>query len=234
MDWSADFGDSRARESVAKVHFHTVIDLPPDIRAAVAFLRGNLSGLIRFDTEYMPIRIVMAPDGQIVASVMESMLRSTDCALYLPEEPEDQEQDVLQLMVSLERFEEDGEHGHLADRWRIYHGDPPDVRWALMAIDFCKFGQLAIDGEAMMVPNSLSEDEAAVCRLMNQDRTADLRTLALRYQEIEIEEPRMVGVDPLGFDIRGRFEVVRVASDRNLTSGEDAIALIDELLASSG
>ncbi len=207
--------------------------LPPDIRAAAVFLRGNLSGLIRFDTEYMPIRVVLAPDGRIVASVMESMLRSIDCALYLPEEPNNEEDDVLQLMVSLERFEEDGEHGHLADRWRIYHGDPPDVRWALMAIDFCKFGTLAIDGEAMTSPNSLSDDEAAVCRLMNQGREADLRALALRFREIEIEAPRMVGVDPLGFDIRGRFDVVRIDSDRDLVSGEDAIAFIDELLAST-
>ncbi|MDE0889181.1 MAG: DUF2470 domain-containing protein [Phycisphaerales bacterium] len=207
--------------------------LPPDIRAAAAFLRGNLSGLIRFDTEYMPIRVVLAPDGRIVASVMESMLRSSDCALHLPEEPEDQEQEVIQLMVSLERFEEDGEYGHLADRWRIYHGDPPDVRWAVMTIDFCKFGKFAIDGETMVFPNLLSDDEAAVCRLMNQDRAADLRALALRFREIDIEEPRLVGVDPLGFDIRGQFDVVRIDSDRDLVSGEDAIAHMDELLASA-
>ncbi len=208
-------------------------ELPTDIRAAVAFLRGNLSGLIRFDTEFMPIQIVVAPDGRIVASVMESMLRSTDCALYLPEEPDDQEKDILQLMVSLERFEEHGEHGHLADRWRAYHGDPPDVRWAVMSIDFSKFGPIAIDGEAMMVPNSLAEDESSVCRLMNQDREADLRALALRFREIKIEEPRMVGMDPLGFDIRGRFEVVRIESGREMVSGEDAIACIDERLASA-
>jgi hypothetical protein len=68
---------------------------------------------------------------------------------------------------------------------------------------------------------------------MNQGREADLRALALRFREIEIEAPRMVGVDPLGFDIRGRFDVVRIDSDRDLVSGEDAIAFIDELLAST-
>ena len=56
-------------------------DLPDEICDALGFLRANLSGLIRFDTEYLPIRIVVAPDGRLVAPVMESMLMSTDCAI---------------------------------------------------------------------------------------------------------------------------------------------------------
>ena len=209
------------------------MEIPEQLRPAIAFLRGNLSGLLRFDTEYMPIRVVVAPDGRLVASVMESMLRSTDCALHLPEEPDDRDNDVIQLMVTLDRFEESGADGELADRWRIYHGDPPDVRWATMTIDFCKFQDLAIDGEAMMPPNPLAEHEPAICRRFNESAGDDLRRLVLRAAEVELEDPKIVGVDSLGFDVRGRFDVVRIDFKDDVDSSEQACNAINSLLESS-
>ena len=209
------------------------MEIPEQLRPAIAFLRGNLSGLLRFDTEYMPIRVVIAPDGRLVASVMESMLRSTDCALHLPEEPDDRDNEVIQIMVTLDRFEESGTDGELADRWRIYHGDPPDVRWATMAIDFCKFRDLAIDGEAMMQPNPLAEDEPSICRRFNESAGDDLRRLVLRATEVELEDPKIVGVDSLGFDVRGRFDVVRIDFKDDVDSSEQACNAINSLLESS-
>ena len=197
----------------------------------MSFLRSHLCGLIRFDTEYIPIKIVVAPDGRIVAPVMESMLLSTDCALYLPEEPEDREDDVIQLMVTLERFEEHGPDGRLADRWRIYHGEPEDVRWATMSIDFCKFGEYAFDGEALMWANPFVDLEARLCRTVNETRMDDLRSLVLRANEIELEEPRLVGIDPLGIDVRGRFDVTRVAFDAEIMDPAEAESTLDALLA---
>ena len=209
------------------------MEIPEQLRPAIAFLRGNLSGLLRFDTEYMPIRVVVAPDGRLVASVMESMLRSTDCALHLPEEPDDRDNDVIQLMVTLDRFEESGADGELADRWRIYHGDPPDVRWAAMTIDFCKFQDLAIDGEAMMQPNPLAEDEPSICRRFNESAGDDLRRLVLRATEVELEDPKIVGVDSLGFDVRGRFEIARIDFEDLVDSSEIACDAINSLLKGS-
>ena len=209
------------------------MEIPEQLRPAIAFLRGNLSGLLRFDTEYMPIRVVIAPDGRLVASVMESMLRSTDCALHLPEEPDDRDNDVIQLMVTLDRFEESGTDGELADRWRIYHGDPPDVRWATMAIDFCKFRDLAIDGEAMMQPNPLAEDEPSICRRFNESAGDDLRRLVLRSAEVELEDPKIVGVDSLGFDVRGRFEIARIDFEDLVDSSEIACDALNSLLKGS-
>ena len=208
-------------------------ETPDEIIHAVSFLRGHLAGLIRFDTEYLPIKIVVAPDGRLVAPVMESMLMSTDCAIYLPEEPEDSKDDVIQLMVTLERFEENGPEGILADRWRIYHGEPEDVRWATMTIDFCKFGEFAFDGEAMMWPNPLAADEAKLCRKFNQDREEALRALVLKTHQVEIEEPRLVGVDGLGIDVRGRFDVHRVSFDSPVVDATGAEATIGSILDST-
>lgn len=210
------------------------MDIPEELRPAIAFLRANLSGLLRFDTEYMPIRIVVAPDGRLVASVMESMLRSTDCALHLPEEPDDPDDDVIQLMVTLDRFEESGPDGSLADRWRIYHGEPPDVRWATMSIDFCKFRDLAIDGEAMMIPNPLAAEEPAICRRVNEIGIEDLRRVVMAQNQIEMDDPRLVGVDPFGLDVRGRFEITRIAFDAEMTPSEDATEAVTEFLRSGG
>ena len=206
------------------------MEIPEQLRPAAAFLRGNLSGLLRFDTEYMPIRVVIAPDGRLVASVMESMLRSTDCALHLPEEPDDRDDEVIQLMVTLDRFEESGPDGTLADRWRIYHGDPPDVRWATMSIDFCKFRDLAIDGEAMMTANPIAEEEPAICRGFNESDGDDLRRLVLQRVEVELEDPKIVGVDSLGFDVRGRFEIARIDFEDLVDSSDAARAAIESLL----
>ena len=161
------------------------------------------------------------------------MLLSTDCALYLPEEPEDREDDVIQLMVTLERFDEQGSDGRLADRWRIYHGEPEDVRWATMTVDFCKFGEYAFDGEALMWPNPFADLEARLCRAVNESRVDELRSLVLRVNETEIEEPRLVGVDPLGIDVRGRFEVTRVAFDVEIADPAEAEPTLDALLANA-
>ena len=49
--------------------------------------------------------------------------------------------------------------------------------------------------------------------------------------ELDIENPRLVGIDPLGFDVRGRFDVVRMSSPRVMMTGEDARAGLEEIFA---
>ena len=59
-----------------------------------------------------------------------------------------------------------------------------------------------------------------------------LRAACLREREIEIKEPRLVGVDPLGFDVRGRFDVVRLDSPTVMTTEEDARLVLGKKTAS--
>ncbi|MCP4835467.1 MAG: DUF2470 domain-containing protein [Phycisphaera sp.] len=210
-----------------------MLELPKEILDALSFMRGQLSGLIRFDTEYLPIRVVFAPDGRVVAPVMESMLRSSDCAIYLPEEPREADDEIAQLMVTLDRFEESGPDGALADRWRIYHGEPEDVRWAAMTIDFCKFGGFAFDGEAVTQANPLEAIEPILCREVNPSREQELKQAVLARVQVDMEAPRLVGVDPLGFDIRGRFEVSRIPVATPMADEAAARARLDEILAGS-
>ena len=111
---------------------------------------------------------------------------------------------------------------HLADRWRIYHGEPEDVRWAIMHIEAGRLDGIFYDGDGLLLPNALGGVEASICRWANDELVDGLRTACLAEREIEIREPRLVGVDPLGFDVRGRFEVVRLDAPTVMLTEEDA------------
>ncbi len=199
------------------------------ITGARAFLRANLTGTIGFDEEFIPIKLVVAPDGALVAPVMVAMLRALDVVVFLPEEDDA----AMQLQVTLEEIEDKGEHAALCDRWRIYHGEPEDVRWARFSIDAAKFDGRMFDGLALMEPNPLTEAEARICRRVNAEMRDLLGKACLRVAEVEIEDPRLVGVDPLGFDVRGRFDVVRLDADPEIVDEADAFAALEEL-ASGG
>ncbi len=186
------------------------------------WLRGHLSGYIRFDGERTPIRIVVAPDGSIVTPVMVAMLISTDVVLELPNDDDES----MHLMVTLEKFDEHGPHGALADRWRIYHGDPPDVNWARCTVDAVRFAGYFVDGEALMAPNPLAAGEAAACRTINQaDRTV-LAAAARACGGHELADPRVVGIDAGGCDIRSDFGVVRVSWPEPIGDASEASAAL--------
>lgn len=195
------------------------------ITGARAFLRANLAGAIGFDGEVVPIKVVVAPDGALVAPVMVAMLRAFDVVVFLPEESDD----AMQLQVTLEEIEDKGEHAALCDRWRIYHGEPEDVRWARISIDAAKFDGRMFDGLGLMQPNALAESEARICRKINAEMRGQLKQACLRVAEVEIEDPRLVGVDPLGFDVRGRFDIVRLDADPEIADEADACAALEDL-----
>ena len=42
-----------------------------------------------------------------------------------------------------------------------------------------------------------------------------------------------MGVDPLGFDVRGRFDIVRLDADPEIADESDAYAALEDLAAGS-
>jgi len=206
--------------------------MDPIVAETHAHLRDHLQGLILFDGETRPIRIVIAPDGRLVASVMVAMLTAADVVLALPDEGEES----LQLMVTLEAIDEQGPDGALVDRWRIHHGDPPDVRWAAMTIDAGRFRGYFLDGEAFSLSNPLEGDEVAICSEANTD-VAGLRSIAVAEARRRgrppadwgVENPRLVGVDPDGFDLRGAYGVLRLPVSPPMTDAAGARSRLREL-----
>lgn len=194
----------------------------PNVEAAVDFVRGNCRADLRFDGHTEPLKYVVAPDGRLIAPVMVAMLTAADTTLFVPDDRED----AMELMVTLEQFQETGKNGALADRWRIYHGEPPDVRWAAMTVDAARFHGLFIDGEAFLESNPLIGGEALLCREINAKHIDVLRALCETRGPMRIEQPVMVGVDPRGVDVRSVFDVVRARFERAAQSIDDARSMI--------
>lgn len=201
--------------------------IDPEVRPPLSWMHGHLSGTLSFDENVMPLKVVIDHEGRLVAPVMVAMLTAGETILYLPDEDESS----LHLMVTLEQFEENGPDGHLADRWRIYHGEPDDVRWAIMHIEAGRLNGVFYDGDGLLLPNPLGRFEAAICRWANEELVEGLRTACLREREIEIREPRLVGIDPLGFDVRGRFEVVRLDAPAVMGDEETARRTLERIAA---
>lgn len=196
------------------------------IQRARQYLRFNHRGDLRFDEHLRQVRYVTCGDGRMVAPVMVAMLQTIDTVLFIPEAVEE----AMEVMVSLEQIEEAGLEGARCDRWRIYHGEPEDVRWAILDIDAARFEGSVIDGAALHHPNPLAEDEAAICREMNRSHRSDLVAICRCVRQMEIAEPTMVGIDALGFDVRGRFDVIRISFETPQTSRAAAEAAMEELM----
>ncbi len=192
---------------------------------AYRFLRGNTTGDLRFEEHFRTLRYVIGPDGRVVAPVMVAMVQAVDTVLFVPEVIEN----AMEVQVTLEEFDADGPHGALTDRWRIYHGDPEDTHWAFFDIDSIRFEAMVIDGETMRRPNSLAEHEPRLCREINQNRTEDLFRICNTVAGVDVEKPVLVGIDPLGFDVRRRFDVARIESPGPMESAEAAEFVFNEL-----
>lgn len=194
---------------------------------AWAFLRGHTRGDLRFEEHLRPIKYVIAPDGRPAAPVMVAMLQAMDGVLFVPQFVDE----AMELQVTIVQFEERGADGAVADRWRIYHGEPDDVRWAYLQIDAARFNAMVIDGDALQKPNPLAKDEARICREMNQ-QTELLKKLCERHGTMRVEQPVMVGIDPLGIDLRARFDVVRVTSTKPMRNADEAVKVLTHMAES--
>ena len=58
-----------------------------------------------------------------------------------------------------------------------------------------------------------------------------LRHACMDRKKIELNDPRLVGVDPLGFDVRGRFDVVRLEASELIDDEESARSMLESLIS---
>ena len=189
--------------------------------AAWKFLRCNTTGTIRFGEHLQEVQYVICTDGTMVISAMVAMLQPQDMVMYVPQ----YEEDCMEIHVSLKEFSESGESGVYADRWQVYHGEPPDVQWAKVQIDAARFHEMFIDGEGLHRENSLAQDESSLCKQVNGDLTS-LTNACKHLAQVEVESPTMVGVDPLGIDVRARFGIVRLEPTLPFASADDVIYFV--------
>jgi hypothetical protein len=197
----------------------------PSVEAAYRFLRGHTTADLRFDEHLRPVRYVFGPDGRLIMPAMFAMLDSMDTVLFVPEYADE----CMEVQVTMNRLDADGPDGALTDRWRIYHGDPPDVHWARLDIDAARYEQRVMDGDALMRPNPLAADEGRLCREINRQHRDDLAAVCRHVVEADVDEPLLVGIDPLGFDVRRRFDVVRVPAPEPMAGTTDVERIFRQL-----
>jgi hypothetical protein len=183
---------------------------------AYAFLRGHTRGDLRYEEHIGPVRYVIEPEGRLVAPVTYQMLDAVDTVLFVPGFAEG----AMEIQVTLSPLDPEGAEGALADRWRIYHRKPQEVRWAWLDPDAVRYEDWVFDGEALRRANPLAADEARLCRQINQGSRDELGLVCRHFAEADVEEPLVVGVDPLGFDVRRRFDVARVPAPATMATAD--------------
>ncbi|MEM9167789.1 MAG: hypothetical protein AAGB48_12300 [Planctomycetota bacterium] len=150
-------------------------------------------------------------------------LHAEEVVVCIPEERDD----ALQILVS--PFEINGRTEAAADRWRIYHGDEPDSHWFAAEPIGLRLGPMVVSGTDLDLSNPLAHDEPALCKRFNA-RPAELGRLAHAFHPRSTGSCVLVGIDPLGIDLRTRFEVVRVPFGERIGRSEPAADRIERLL----
>lgn len=211
------------------------MNLPPgddlhhrESRAARARLRDFTRSLLRFDDLTQPLRFVLDPaSGDPVAPIHPALLAAAEVILFIP----DEEPDALQLLVEPVEIQPDREAA--ADRWLIYHGPPPSPRWARLVIQSGRRGREVFDADDLRGPDPLLHHEPRLLTRLNADLSALARACA-RATGSAPADPRAVGVDPGGLDIRARFGIIRIPFDPPALDVAAAEARLAALLAEAG
>ncbi|MCK4873544.1 MAG: hypothetical protein KAS72_12535 [Phycisphaerales bacterium] len=199
---------------------------PADMDHAIAMYRGTVQGVLLFDESVMNLKYIIAADGHIVAPLMVAALGAMNTVIFAPEESDD----ALQLLVTPEQLGAMDFESPDTDRWRVYHGEPEDVRWAKLWVESAKLGPVVFDGDSLTAPNPLADAEPALCAKMNSD-PALLRSLGKVGAGVEIAQPVMVGVDPYGIDIRARFGIVRIPFPTIIEAAEQVEPVVTSMLS---
>lgn len=190
--------------------------------AAWQYLRSNSTATITFNEHTHDVAYVINHEGVLVIPAMVAMLQPCDIVMFIPEYCED----CIEMHVSLQEFEEEGKHSSSADRWQVYHGVSPDVQWAMLEIDAARFHEAFIDGELLQRENSLADLEPALCKKLNKHHVAQVQEICKSRTNVGVPEPVVVGVDPLGIDIRASFGIIRVPAATPFATHDDVITFV--------
>lgn len=187
------------------------------------FLRSNSTASLAFGENNFNISYIITHDGRLVISAMVAMLQPCDIVMYVP----DYQDGCMEMHVSLVQFLDTGDDGRFADRWQVYHGEPPDTQWAFVDIDAARYHDMFIDGETLRRKNTLESNEHSICKLLNEQQDL-VRRVCFAKTNVEVTDPFVVGVDPLGVDIRAPFGIVRLQCDKPFASKDDLLAFFQQ------
>ncbi|MBX3390769.1 MAG: hypothetical protein KF691_15075 [Phycisphaeraceae bacterium] len=188
------------------------------------FLRRHFSGTILSDEVVLRRNFVIDPrSGEIVASLPPNVEEAQSVVLHVPDEADG----ALQLLVECRAL--DAARDGACDRLLIYHGRSEGAKFVGLTPVDGKLNKKSFQIEKKFASNPLWADEPRICRVLNSDSGA-LRTLVKDLSGREVIEPKAVGVDDIGLDVRTRTGLVRVEFERRLAC-ERAAATIESWLS---
>lgn len=183
-------------------------------REPVRFLRRHFSGTIVSDEVVLKRNFVIDPrSGEFVAALPPNVEESHSVVLHVPDESDS----ALQLLVECRAL--DAMRDGACDRLLIYHGRSEGARFMGMTPIDGKLDEKSFQIEKKFASNPLWEDEPRLCRILNADSGA-LGALVRSMGGRELIEPKAVGVDDMGLDVRTRTGMVRLEFEQRLVAAE--------------
>jgi len=192
----------------------------------VRFARRHYSAIITVDEVFHRRNIVIDPvSGEFVAALPPSLEDAESVVLHVP----DESRGSLQLMAECREL--DANRDAACDRLLIYHGRAEGAKFVAMHPIDAKWAVARVQIENFLLSNPLATDEPKLCRLLNADTQA-LGALVLTLSGRSTMEPKAVGVDDVGLDIRTRTGVTRIEFATRLTP-QDAYPTIESWMRKS-
>lgn len=184
-------------------------------------IRLHRRGVLVADGSIFQVRFVFdGRDGSIVMPVDRQAAQADQLVLWIPEDSFDAAQ--LLLCAQAEPDEQ------ARDRYLAYHGQPKATAWLGLGIECARQGDAVVDGSEVTAPNSLARDEFAMCKALNL-RLDQVQAVCARRRGVQVVDPRVVGVNQHGIDVRARFGIVRLELDQEATTADQVIAAFDRM-----
>ena len=185
---------------------------------ALLHFRRHADGLLVASDRIEPVRFVIDPhSGHPVMAVQPDLLEQDALTLHVPDD------DDLALQMLGRPVALDPAVDARCDRFLICLGTPRGRNqrsWMMLEIDQVRFMGDVIEASEVVQPNPFAAGQAAACRRVNAD-IASLRR-ACQTAGASVESPSLVGIDPLGADVRAPFGLVRIEWPGGPLCGIDA------------
>jgi len=195
---------------------------PSESTSALRELHDHARGTLLTDGVPTPSGYVVdRRTGLVVLAVTHGQATAEEVVLMIPGEVSP----ALQLLLEIDPGATVA--AETEDRWMAYHGAPGGPLWTSWTILSARHGSEVVDGEALMTPSPLADEEPRLCAHANARREA-----LARLARVSPGEAVCVGVDPFGMHVRTFAGVSRVGFATRGVDASQARTELDALLPS--
>ena len=187
--------------------------------AAAVLLRDELAERVRF---------VISPAGHFVIAADPGLENAEEIVAHVPEEAHDAVQVMFETATPIDRAVEAD-----ADRYLAAHGEPADRLLYRLRPHAAKLEGHVFDGSEIRLENPLAREIGPLLREWNR---APGRIIAACRGAVRVApiSPVIVGVDPLGADVRASLGIIRLEFDTPAASASSAGEMLARFASTGG